>query len=112
YDDYLIYLAPKIYDRALVETEIKQIERILQLTGKKKLLIKLHPAARDFQIKMLTEHFDAEVVRNGIPAEMYIANASNSVIVAAASTALFYHNPACRYYALKKYYMSLGLYAK
>lgn len=108
----LIYLAPIIRDMNFLSVEIEQIKRLKIKFNKERLIIKLHPGAKDKRhFNALKENFGNVVIQNYIPAEMYIANSTNSCVVGSASTALFMKNEFCENFALKKYYQKLGIYA-
>lgn len=109
----LIYLAPIILKEELFAVEISEISKVMSVLGKDKILIKIHPAYPQPQrVKMMEAAFGPVVVQNYIPAELYIANSSNSCVVSTASTALFYEQNHCPRFALKHYYQRIGLYAK
>lgn len=111
-EDCLIYLAPIIRDRKIMPLEIEEIKKIKTKVKKQNILIKLHPVIIDeYRLNLLKSEFGDIVIQNYIPAEMYIANSKNSCVIGSASTALFYDNPNCQRFALKKYYQRIGLYA-
>ena len=110
FNNQLIYLAPIIKDEKLVDLEIVQIKQILKKINLKDVIIKLHPNTKDFHLHKLKKEFGDSVIRNFIPAELYIAQSVDSVVVGCASTTLFYHNPKCKYFALKEFYQKLGIY--
>lgn len=109
--DCLLYLPVFVKTEDKVQEEIQCIQRIVKKLGKKKVFIKLHPNSFDFQLKAMQEAFGSFVFKNNVAAEVYIANARNSHVVACASTSLFYHNPSCKYFALKRFYQDLGIYS-
>lgn len=109
--DCLLYLPVFVKTEDKVQEEIECIQRIVSKLNKKKVFIKLHPNAFDFQLKAMQKAFGSFVFKNNVAAEVYIANARNSHIVACASTSLFYHNPSCKYFALKRFYQDLGIYS-
>lgn len=111
YNDCLIYLALIIKDEDLMLKEVEEIKKLLEKSNKANILIKLHPGSRQRQFEILQQAFGDVVIKNFVPAEMYIANAKESIVVGSASTALFYNNPECKVYALKHYYQRLGIYA-
>jgi hypothetical protein len=110
--DYLIYMSVIIRDDRFFQREIDQIKLILKKINKSKVLIKLHPNSSPAQYDKLKSEFGDMVFKNHVPAEMYIANAKDSYVIGCASTSLFYNNPACKYFALKKFYQELGIYSK
>jgi hypothetical protein len=111
-DGFLIYLSPIIKVKDHVAIEIAKLKALLQHLPLKKILIKLHPNSPDFHLEALKKHFEGHVVRNFVPAEVYISRAKNSVVIGCASTSLFYNNPACQYFGLKAFFQDLGIYAK
>ncbi len=111
-EDCMIYLAPIIRNEADLPIEIEQIRKLKEKIGKKNLIIKLHPGVKGkAQFNHLQEAFGDVVRQDYIPAELYIANSVRSCVVGSASTALFYNNPSCQNFALKRYYQRLGIYA-
>ncbi|MCZ8216048.1 MAG: polysialyltransferase family glycosyltransferase, partial [Cyclobacteriaceae bacterium] len=109
--DCLLYLPVFVKTEDKVQDEINCIKRIVKKLGKQKVFIKLHPNAFDYQLKAMKEAFGSLVFKNNVAAEIYIANARNSHIVACASTSLFFYNPSCKYFALKRFYQDLGIYS-
>lgn len=110
-DGYLIYLSPIMREERFVPIEIEQVKIMLKHLGISKVFIKLHPATYEKQYLAMKEAFGDLVIRNYVPAELYIAKATNSIVVGCASTTLFYNNPSCQYFALKEFYQRIGIYA-
>jgi hypothetical protein len=110
-EDCLLYLPVFVKTPEKVQEEIDCIKRIIKKLDKKKVFIKLHPNSFEFQRKAMEQAFGKYVFKNNVAAEVYIANARNAHVVACASTSLFYHNPSCKYFALKRFYQSMGIYS-
>jgi hypothetical protein len=108
----LIYISFKVYSERDADREIKIIDYLFKKSRYNNLFIKLHPAARQFQIDKMKSHYGDSVVLNNLPAELYLAKAVDSDIFSVASTSMFYNNPACKYYSLKLVCQHLGLYAQ
>ncbi|HEY0740163.1 MAG TPA: hypothetical protein VGD40_01840 [Chryseosolibacter sp.] len=107
----LIYLAPKIADEKVFPKELEVLEKIIHHFSLKNIFIKLHPLeVGSKHAVFLKQRFGDSVIANYTPADVYIANARNTVIVASMSTSLLNNNPSCRYFALRKYYQKIGLY--
>jgi hypothetical protein len=106
----LIYLAPLMRKEDRANRELDEIEKLRKKFPHKTLLIKVHPNTYPFHIEGLRKHYGDQVIKNYVPAELYFALATDSTIVACASTSLFYQNPSCRYFALKSYYQEIDLY--
>lgn len=110
-DDCLIYLPVYIKQLDKVQSEIDCIKRLVKKSRKSNLLIKVHPNAFEAQYTALKLEFGDKVIHNNVAAEIYIALATNSMIVGCASTSLFFHNASCSYYALKHFYQKLGIFS-
>lgn len=110
-DNYLIYLSPIMRQESYVDTEINQIHKVMAFFALEKVIIKLHPNTPDYHLKKLQKVFGDCVIRNHIPAELYIARAKNSVVIGCASTSLFYNNATNQYFALKGFFQRLGIYS-
>jgi hypothetical protein len=110
-DKYMIYLSPIIKSKAHVDIEISQIKELMNCLNLERAILKLHPNTPDFHYEKLREEFGEVVIRNYVPAEVYIARAINSFVIGCASTSLFYNNPSNTYIGLKEYYQQLGIYA-
>jgi hypothetical protein len=108
----LIYLSSRLTRKDLILLEISQLKLILLKLSNPKLLVKLHPNSSILQVELLTQAFGNSVLNNYIPAELYIAQSTNSVIIGGVTAALFFKNPACSYFTLVKIYQQLGLFPK
>jgi len=84
--------------RQNVEAEINFLIMLLEAHDKK-IILKLHPLTSQEQIqKFLAVSSDIILIRSNIPAEIFIMNLKNSIIISLNSTALLYHSPFNRYY--------------
>jgi hypothetical protein len=110
FEDYLFFLPPHLKEDWQLEKCVELLRELVAKLGKKHLMIKIHPNSPQRQLEHFTREFGDVVVRNHIPAELYFANASDTVIISAASTSLLYYNPRCRYYALIHFFHKIGLY--
>jgi hypothetical protein len=110
YQDFVIYLSPRLTKRELILNEIDQVKLIHENFKSRNLLIKLHPGAPTLQNDLFRTTFGERVVRDSTPAELYISKAINTDVIGIASAALFYNNLRCRYFSLIKVYKGLGLF--
>lgn len=108
----LFYIAPIIRDDSKYQEEAAEINKIKTILDKKHVFIKLHPnRIVSKQRDVLESVFGKDaIIANFVPAEVYMSQAINSAIVGVASTSLFYNNPKCKIYGLKRYYQKLGVY--
>lgn len=110
YNDHVIYISTRLTDRKAVENEIVQLKIVIARSGKQNLLIKLHPGAAAVQTDLFNEAFGDCVIKNSVPAELYITGAKHSYIIGTASAALYYNNPSCRYFSLIKIHQQLEIF--
>ena len=106
----VMYLSPRLTERDQILCEIAQLRSIIGTLNRYSLLIKLHPACPAVQEDQFRSAFGDCVLKNAVPAELYIASASNCCIVGVSSAALYYNNPACSYFSLIKIYQELKLF--
>lgn len=107
----LLYIAPKVATEEKIIKEIEVLKHIMTKFNLENILIKIHPLElKSLHYNMLKAEFGDMVIANYTPADIYIANAINSIVVSSASTALIYNNKSCRYFALKNYYQNIGIY--
>jgi hypothetical protein len=110
YHNTLIYLSTRLAREDDILPEIAQVKSIANTFGNYKLLVKLHPGSPEIQVKLFEAAFKDCVVKNFIPAELYIANATNSYIVGGVTASLYFNNPNCTYFTLISVYQQLGLF--
>jgi hypothetical protein len=110
FEDYLMFLPPHLREDNQMQKCVELLKELIAKLGKRNLLIKIHPNSSQKQLDFFKKEFGDVVIKNHIPAELYFANASDTIIVAAASTSLFYYNPLCTYFALIRFFQNIGLY--
>ena len=99
----IFYLTQPMHHDAMVEVDFLQqlVERL-----NKKLILKLHPLTSVDQInKYRSISKDIEIIDSKIPAELFIMNLSDSLIVSQNSTSLFYHTPGNKYYYISNLFL-------
>jgi hypothetical protein len=110
YCNSIIYLSSRITQQNDILCEISQIKSVVAKFEKHKLLIKLHPNSPVIQVDLFKAAFKDCVVKNYVPAEIYLARAINSYIFGGVSASLYYNNPNCKYFTLIKIYQRLGIF--
>jgi hypothetical protein len=86
------------YDEFRME-EMKLLKELRIILGTDyKLFIKIHPLANDDEKNKFKQELDAEIIDNIIPAELYIMQLKQSIVLSAWSTALLSNNIDCKFY--------------
>jgi len=96
HDGIIFYLTQPMHHDANIEIEFL---RSLKKALNKPLVLKLHPLTGKEQIiKYKNISTDVYIIDSIIPAEIYIMNLTNSIILSINSTSMFYNSPTNRYY--------------
>ena len=88
-----------------IDLERNVIKKIINKYPNKEFYIKIHP---NITIEQLTSYKDIvgiKLINSKIPAEIFIANITNSIIFAVSSTALFFKTPTNKYFYLRPIFM-------
>ena len=107
--DHLIYLSTRLTQPEAIQLEIDLIKSVAAKFKNLTLLVKLHPYSLIIQVDQFRKEFGMSVIKNYVPAELYIMNAKNSRIIGSSSAGMFYENPLCKYFSLEKIYQNLKL---
>jgi hypothetical protein len=62
------------------------------------IIIKLHPLADENEEISFKSEVNAIIIRDKVPAELYILSLNKSIVISAWSTALLTNNPNCKFY--------------
>ncbi len=101
-DGILFYLNQWYVEFKVYDFEIEILKALLDKYPDKKIYIKLHPNTHKFQIERL-EKMDRVVLNySAVPAEVFIANLTNSIVFSFWSASLLINNPTCKFYWLQK----------
>ncbi|KAF2519770.1 hypothetical protein E0W68_00630 [Flavobacterium salilacus subsp. salilacus] len=101
-DGILFYLNQWYVEFKVYDFEIEILKALLERYPDKKIYIKLHPNTHKFQVERL-EKIDRVILnKSTIPAEIFIANLTNSIIFSFWSASLLINNPTCKFYWLQK----------
>ena len=77
---------------------------MIQKYPNKKIIYKAHPNSESGQLDLYKEYENILVIKNKIPAELYVLVMKNTIILSAASTSMFAYNETCKYYYTYKLY--------
>ncbi|MCG7753883.1 alpha-2,8-polysialyltransferase family protein [Flavihumibacter cheonanensis] len=97
-DGIILYLNHWVVEFKIYDYEIKMLETIRSMYPDKPIHIKLHPSTHEFQLKRLEKIQGIEINRSTIPAELFIASISNSIIFSFWSASLLLQNESCKFY--------------
>lgn len=101
-DGILFYLNQWYVEFKVYDFELEILKALLEKYPDKKIYIKLHPNTHKFQIERL-EKIDRIVLnKSTVPAEIFIANLTNSIVFSFWSASLLINNPTCKFYWLQK----------
>jgi hypothetical protein len=81
--------------------ELDVIKAILERFPSKRMYIKAHPNSTSSQLHEYNQLENVLIINEKIPAELYILNLSNSIILSISSTSLFMNNPSNTFYYLR-----------
>jgi hypothetical protein len=95
-ENLLFYLSQPTKTDSFVEVGfIRELKERLKIP----VVIKLHPLTSDLQIANFENiASDISIIHSQIPAELFIMNLVNCVVVSLSSTSFFYYTPGNRYY--------------
>jgi hypothetical protein len=96
----LFYMNQPMHDDGVFETEM--LGAIVNKFPNNKLYIKLHPSTNEINLKLYKSLKNVELIESPIPAELFISELSNSLILSIASTSMFIDNSACKFYWIYK----------
>lgn len=70
----------------------------------KKIIYKAHPNSDPAQLALYSNYDNIQIIKDIIPAELYVLSMKNTIILSAASTSMFAYNATCKYYYTYKLY--------
>lgn len=92
----LLYLSQPTHSDG--KEEVALIKRVVQKLNRP-LVIKLHPLTSNEQIELFKTFGDkVELIQSQVPAEIFIMNIKNSILVSLNSTSFLYHTEGNSYY--------------
>lgn len=92
-DNALFYISSIVHDNKLVlETEIKIINELQIKFPTSKIYLKTHPRTPKPILEELKKIDDIEIIQDFFPAEFYISELRNSIVLSSFSTASLYNN--------------------
>jgi hypothetical protein len=107
-DRVIFYVNQPINIPAIQEFELGLLPELIERLGYT-LVIKLHPNTPTTQLEKFQAFKKAEVISDTLPAELYIAKLTNSIVLSFWSGAALVNNTNCRFYWLHNVLRTKGL---
>lgn len=78
--------------------EMSVLKKLKEKYPLSKLYIKYHPLTSEIKIKQYKELSNVIIIDSQIPAELFISQLKNSIVLSICSTSMFINNEDCRFY--------------
>lgn len=99
-DNVILYMSQPMHDDGKAETNF--IQKLTKKFPLNKVYIKIHPLTAQNKIDEYLKYPNFKVIRSNIPAELFIMQLQNSIILSVNSTSMFLDNPNCKFYYLSE----------
>jgi len=99
-DGIIFYMNQPMHDDGVAEAEI--LKKMQELHPKVPIYLKLHPLTDDIKLQQYQNLGNLHIIKSEIPAELFIMNLKNSIIVSINSTSMLLNNPENKFYYLNK----------
>ena len=86
------------------ETEKEIFDYIIKTFPNKKIIYKAHPNSEKGQLDIYEKYDNIQIIKDKVPAELYVLTMKNTIIISAASTSMFVINDSCKFYYTYKLY--------
>lgn len=96
----ILYMSQPMHDDGKSETNF--IQKLAKKFPSNPVYIKLHPLTAQNKIDEYLKHPNFKIIRSKIPAELFIMQLQNSIILSINSTSMFLDNPSCNFYYLSE----------
>lgn len=99
-DRIIFYVNQPVNNEEIYRYEIEILKEYTRAHPDHFLCIKCHPKTPSCQLDIFKNHLSATVILDTIPAELYIATLTDSVVISFWSAASLINNKTCRFYWL------------
>jgi hypothetical protein len=99
----ILYLG-QAWKRIYWEREKEIFDYLTQKYPEKKIIYKAHPNSEPGQLELYNDYKNFLIIKDVIPAELYVLTMRNTIILSAASTSMFVYNETCKFYYTYKLY--------
>lgn len=108
----ILFLDSSFSSEQYYDITINILKELQKKYSDRKLIIKLHQSSSCKAKQKYESISGVYFVESKYPAELYIANAKDCVVISLISTSLLFYNPCCRYYWIYPMYNNIVNYAK
>jgi hypothetical protein len=99
----ILYLG-QAWKRIYWEREKEIFDYLTQKYPERKIIYKAHPNSEPGQLELYNDYKNIVIIKDIIPAELYVLTMKNTIILSAASTSMFVYNETCKFYYTYKLY--------
>ncbi|MEK8180271.1 polysialyltransferase family glycosyltransferase [Flavobacterium buctense] len=99
----ILYLG-QAWKRIYWEREKEIFDYLIQKYPERKIIYKAHPNSEPGQLELYNDYKNIVIIKDIIPAELYVLTMKNTIILSAASTSMFVYNETCKFYYTYKLY--------
>ena len=78
--------------------EVNMLQRLQQKYPGTKIYIKNHPLTTQIKLKAYEKLSNVKIINSKVPAEIFISQLENAIILSVCSTSMFMDNPKCKFY--------------
>ena len=108
----ILFIDSPIIKKEYIEKTIDILSAFQSAHPDRRLLIKMHQLSSATAKQTYSDKLNVEYLDSNYPAELYIANAENAIIISLVSTSLLFYNPNCKYYWTYQLYGDMFDYSK
>lgn len=99
-DNVILYMSQPMHDDGKSETNF--VQKLTKKFPLNQVYIKIHPLTAQNKIDEYLKYPNFKVIRSNIPAELFIMQLKNSIILSVNSTSMFLDNSNCKFYYLSE----------
>lgn len=111
-ENVIFFINQNFGDKRLEDFEIDFLKKLHANHHDKKIIIKMHPNTIEDHKRKISNISNVIILSENIPAELYIMNLVNSLVVSFWSTSNLTYNSSCRYYWVYPLIIERGLMIK
>lgn len=100
YENVILYMSQPMHDDGKSESNF--LQKLTEKFPANQVYIKLHPLTAQNKIDEYLKYPNFKIIRSNIPAEVFIMQLKNSIILSVNSTSMFLDNPNCTFYYLSE----------
>ena len=97
-DKVILFLDSPIRKDCYLPQTVNILKTVRQKYPDRRLLVKPHQLSTPKALKTYQTLSNVSIIESRYPAELYIANAIDAIVISLISTSLLFYNPNCRYY--------------